>query len=104
VLLADGGDCLSDLQCCTGSRSCSAGRFHADGGAGAHADGLLVVDVVGTLLEAHSPKLQSVPDAACHWVSWCRANNGPNFTSDHLATMRAARDELGRMPGKAQHC
>jgi hypothetical protein len=86
VLLADGGDCLSDLAALRdqpelfgpvastptawrvieqvardldGLAGLRAARAHARAAAwraGAHADGLLVVDVDGTLLEAHSPK------------------------------------------------
>ena len=86
VLLADGGDCLSDLAVLRGQPelfgpvastptawrmieqvACDpdglaglrAGRAHARAAAwraGAHADGLLVVDVDGTLVDAHSPK------------------------------------------------
>jgi hypothetical protein len=84
VLLADGGDCLSDLAvlreqpelfgpvastptawrmieqvACDpdGLAGLRAGRAHARAAAwraGAHADGLLVVDVDGTLVDAHS--------------------------------------------------
>jgi hypothetical protein len=86
VLLADGGDCLSDLAvlreqpelfgpvastptawrmieqvACDpdGLAGLRAGRAHARAAAwraGAHADGLLVVDVDGTLVDAHSDK------------------------------------------------
>ena len=86
VLLADGGDCLSDLAVLRGQPelfgpvastptawrmieqvACDpdglaglrAGRAHARAAAwraGAHADGLLVVDVDGTLVDAHSDK------------------------------------------------
>jgi hypothetical protein len=86
VLLADGGDCLSDLAtlrdqpelfgpvastptawrmieqvACDpdGLAGLRAGRAHARAAAwraGAHPDGLLVVDVDGTLVDAHSPK------------------------------------------------
>jgi len=86
VLLADGGDCLSDLAvlrnqpelfgpvastatawrvveraACDelGLAGLRAARVQARARAwqaGAHADGLLVIDVDGTLLDAHSPK------------------------------------------------
>jgi hypothetical protein len=86
VLLADGGDCLSDLAVLRGQPelfgpvastptawrmieqvACDpdglaglrAGRAHARAAAwraGAYADGLLVVDVDGTLVDAHSDK------------------------------------------------
>jgi Transposase DDE domain group 1 len=86
VLLADGGDCLSDLAALRdqpelfgpvastptawrvieqvacdpdGLAGLRAGRAHARAAAwraGAHADGLLVVDVDGTLVDAHSDK------------------------------------------------
>ena len=86
VLLADGGDCLSDLAvlreqpelfgpvastptawrmieqvACDpdGLAGLRAGRAHARAAAwraGAHADGLLIVDVDGTLVDAHSDK------------------------------------------------
>jgi hypothetical protein len=86
VLLADGGDCLSDLAvlrnqpelfgevastatawrvieqvACDpdGLAGLRAARAHARAAAwqaGAHVEGLLVVDVDGTLLDAHSPK------------------------------------------------
>jgi hypothetical protein len=86
VVLADGGDCLSDLAVLRkqpalfgpvastptawrvveqvagdpdGLAGLRAARAHARAAAwraGAHADGLLVVDVDGTLLDAHSPK------------------------------------------------
>ena len=86
VLLADGGDCLSDLAvlrqqpelfgpvastptawrvieqvACDpdGLAGLRAARAHARAAAwraGAHPDGLLVIDVDGTLLDAHSPK------------------------------------------------
>jgi hypothetical protein len=86
VLLADGGDCLSDLAALRdqpelfgpvastptawrvieqvardldGLAGLRAARAHARAAAwraGAHAEGLLVVDVDGTLLEAHSDK------------------------------------------------
>jgi hypothetical protein len=86
VLLADGGDCLSDLAvlreqpelfgpvastptawrmieqvACDpdGLAGLRAGRAHARAAAwraGGHADGLLVVDVDGTLVDAHSDK------------------------------------------------
>lgn len=86
VLLADGGDCLSDLAvlreqpelfgpvastptawrmieqvACDpdGLAGLRAGRAHARAAAwraGAHPDGLLIVDVDGTLVDAHSPK------------------------------------------------
>jgi Transposase DDE domain group 1 len=86
VLLADGGDCLSDLAvlrnqpelfgpvastptawrvveqvACDpdGLAGLRAGRAHARAAAwrvGAHVEGLLVVDVDGTLLDAHSDK------------------------------------------------
>ena len=86
VLLADGGDCLSDLAvlrqqpelfgpvastptawrvmervACDpdGLAGLPAARAHARAAAwraGAHADGLLAIDVDGTLLDAHSPK------------------------------------------------
>jgi hypothetical protein len=86
VLLADGGDCLSDLAVLRnqpelfgevastatawrvieqvagdpdGLAGLRAARAHARAAAwqaGAHAEGLLVVDVDGTLLDAHSPK------------------------------------------------
>jgi hypothetical protein len=86
VMLADGGDCLSDLAALreqpelfgpvasrptvlagggagrsrppTGTPACAA-RAHARAAAwraGAHVEGLLVVDVDGTLLAAHSDK------------------------------------------------
>jgi Transposase DDE domain group 1 len=86
VLLADGGDCLSDLAVLRnqpelfgevastatawrvieqvagdpdGLAGLRAARAHARAAAwqaGAHVEGLLVVDVDGTLLDAHSPK------------------------------------------------
>jgi Transposase DDE domain group 1 len=86
VLLADGGDCLSDLAvlrnqpelfgevastatawrvieqvACDpdGLAGLRAARSHARAAAwqaGAHVEGLLVIDVDGTLLDAHSPK------------------------------------------------
>jgi Transposase DDE domain group 1 len=86
VMLADGGDCLSDLAVLRdqpelfgpvastatawrvieqvardelGIAGLRAARAHARGRAwqaGAHADGLLLVDVDGTLLDAHSDK------------------------------------------------
>jgi len=86
VLLADGGDCLSDLAVLRGQPelfgpvastptawrmieqvACDpdglaglrAGRAHARAAAwraGAHPDGLLIVDVDGTLVDAHSTK------------------------------------------------
>jgi hypothetical protein len=86
VLLADGGDCLSDLAVLRnqpglfgpvastptawrvveqvardpdGLAGLRAGRAHARAAAwrvGAHVEGLLVVDVDGTLLDAHSDK------------------------------------------------
>ena len=86
VLLADGGDCLSDLAALRdqpelfgpvastptawrvieqvardldGLAGLRAARAHARAAAwraGAHADGLLVIDVDATLLDAHSPK------------------------------------------------
>jgi hypothetical protein len=86
VLLADGGDCLSDLAvlrnqpelfgpvastatawrvveraACdelglAGLRAARAQARARAWQAGAHADGLLVIDVDGTLLDAHSPK------------------------------------------------
>lgn len=86
VLLADGGDCLSDLAvlrnqpelfgevastatawrvieqvACDpdGLAGLRAARAHARAAAwqaGAHVEGLLVIDVDGTLLDAHSPK------------------------------------------------
>jgi hypothetical protein len=86
VMLADGGDCLSDLAVLRdqpelfgsvastatawrvveqvasdelGLAGLRAARAHARGRAwqaGAHADGLLLVDVDGTLLDAHSDK------------------------------------------------
>jgi hypothetical protein len=86
VLLADGGDCLSDLAVLRnqpglfgpvastptawraveqvacgpdGLAALRAGRAHARAAAwrvGAHLEGLLVVDVDGTLLDAHSDK------------------------------------------------
>jgi Transposase DDE domain group 1 len=86
VLLADGGDCLSDLAvlrnqpelfgevastatawrvieqvACDpdGLAGLRAARAHARAAAwqaGAHLEGLLVIDVDGTLLDAHSPK------------------------------------------------
>jgi hypothetical protein len=86
VMLADGGDALSDLTVLRdqpelfgqvastatawrvveqvagdefGLAALRAARAHARGQAwtaGAHADGLLVIDVDGTLVDAHSPK------------------------------------------------
>jgi hypothetical protein len=86
VLLADGGDCLSDLAALrdqpelfgpvastptawrvieqvacdldglAGLRAARAHTRAAAWRAGAHAHGLLVIDVDGTLLDAHSPK------------------------------------------------
>jgi hypothetical protein len=86
VMLADGGDCLSDLAALReqpelfgpvastptawrvveqvagdpdGLAGLRAARAHARSAAwraGAHVEGLLVIDVDGTLLDAHSPK------------------------------------------------
>ena len=96
VMLADGGDCLSDLAVLRdqpelfgsvastatawrvveqvasdelGLAGLRAARAHARGRAwqaGAHADGLLLVDVDGTLLDAHSDKQGAAGVGADH--------------------------------------
>jgi hypothetical protein len=149
VMLADGGDCLSDLAALrdqpelfgqvastatawrviervaadeSGLAGLRAARAQARGRAwclGAHADGLLLVDVDGTLLDAHSDKegaagtykggfgfypllafLDRGEGAGEALAGLLRAGNaGSNTAADHIEVIDLALAQLPRAAG-----